>query len=148
MNATHRPHRAINCSFQLSCRLRAYMDTQKSPQGNSRRSPPSRFIDFGLAGVFPVNGTHPKKNTALNGTLNYLSPEQTGRVSRPVDYRSDLYSFGVVLYQLATGQLPLTSDDPLELIHCMHSIYSSFCGDAQRFISTIMSTRQSHIMRI
>jgi serine/threonine protein kinase len=85
-----------------------------------RSSGTIRIIDFGLAGVFPVgSAASAKKNTALQGTLNYLSPEQTGRVSRSVDYRTDLYSFGVVLYQLSCGQLPLTSEDPLELIHCI-----------------------------
>ena len=84
-----------------------------------RASQTMKIIDFGLAGTFPIHGVNTKKNTALQGTLNYLSPEQTGRVSRAVDYRTDLYSLGVVLYQMATGQLPLTSDDPLELIHCI-----------------------------
>ena len=58
-----------------------------------------------------------KKITALVGTLAYISPEQTGRVSRSIDYRTDLYSLGVVLYQLATGCLPFSTDDSLEFLH-------------------------------
>ena len=61
--------------------------------------------------------TQQKKITQLVGTLAYISPEQTGRVSRGVDYRTDLYSLGVVLYQLATGCLPFSSDDSLEFLH-------------------------------
>lgn len=54
----------------------------------------------------------------LEGTLAYMSPEQTGRMNRPVDYRSDFYSLGVTFYEMLTGQLPFQSDDPLELVHC------------------------------
>jgi predicted ATPase/transcriptional regulator with GAF, ATPase, and Fis domain len=49
--------------------------------------------------------------------LVYLAPEQTGRMSRPADWRSDLYSLGVILYEMLTGQPPFLSDDPLELVH-------------------------------
>ncbi len=54
----------------------------------------------------------------LEGTLAYLSPEQTGRMNRAIDYRADFYAFGVTLYQLLTGSLPFASEDPLELVHC------------------------------
>jgi len=60
----------------------------------------------------PVNG----KN--LEGTLTYMSPEQTGRINRMVDYRSDFYSLGVVFYEMLVGHPPFTSDDVLELVHC------------------------------
>ncbi len=53
-----------------------------------------------------------------DGSLAYLAPEQSGRMNRPVDSRSDLYSLGVVLFRMATGRLPFQSDDPLELVHC------------------------------
>jgi len=56
--------------------------------------------------------------TALEGTLAYISPEQTGRMNRLIDYRSDYYSLGVTFYQMLTGRLPFESTDPLELIHC------------------------------
>ncbi|MCP4137088.1 MAG: AAA family ATPase [bacterium] len=49
--------------------------------------------------------------------LPYISPEQTGRMNRVIDYRTDLYSLGITLYEFVTGKLPYTSDDPLELIH-------------------------------
>ena len=53
----------------------------------------------------------------MPSTLAYLSPEQTGRMNRVVDYRTDFYSLGVTFYELLTGGLPFRSDDPLELIH-------------------------------
>ncbi|MEZ4299442.1 MAG: serine/threonine-protein kinase PknK, partial [Polyangiaceae bacterium] len=54
----------------------------------------------------------------LRGTLAYMSPEQTGRMNRVVDYRADLYSLGVTFYELFTGRLPFDSADPMELVHC------------------------------
>jgi predicted ATPase/signal transduction histidine kinase/tRNA A-37 threonylcarbamoyl transferase component Bud32 len=53
----------------------------------------------------------------VEGTLAYTSPEQTGRINHRVDFSTDMYSLGIVFYQLLTGQLPFTSIDPLELIH-------------------------------
>ncbi|STX50436.1 inner membrane protein PLUS sensory box protein LssE [Legionella busanensis] len=50
--------------------------------------------------------------------LAYISPEQTGRINRPVDYRTDFYSLGVTLFEMLTNQLPFPTDDPLELVHC------------------------------
>src|SRR4029077_16589406 len=51
------------------------------------------------------------------GTLPYMAPEQTGRMNRSIDSRSDLYSMGVVLYEMLTGTLPFTASDPMELVH-------------------------------
>ncbi|MFC4320097.1 ATP-binding sensor histidine kinase [Litchfieldia salsa] len=53
----------------------------------------------------------------LEGQLAYISPEQTGRMNRSVDYRADLYSLGVVLYEMVTGLLPFTNQEPIELLH-------------------------------
>ncbi|MBD2465085.1 AAA family ATPase [Oscillatoria sp. FACHB-1407] len=54
----------------------------------------------------------------LQGTLAYMAPEQTGRMSQPIDHRTDLYALGVTCYELLTGQLPFATRDALELIHC------------------------------
>jgi diguanylate cyclase (GGDEF)-like protein len=54
----------------------------------------------------------------LEEDLAYISPEQTGRINRPIDYRTDFYSLGITLYQMLTNQLPFQSNDPLELVHC------------------------------
>jgi PAS domain S-box-containing protein len=76
-----------------------------------------RFIDFGLATLSPRELPDATAITRLTGTLPYVSPEQTGRVNRIVDYRTDLYSLGATLYELFGGAPPFTNTDPLELIH-------------------------------
>jgi predicted ATPase/signal transduction histidine kinase/tRNA A-37 threonylcarbamoyl transferase component Bud32 len=75
------------------------------------------LIDLGSAAHIDRSGQQKVRPDQMLGTLPYISPEQTGRVNRAVDERSDLYSLGVVLYELATGQLPFDSRDPLELVH-------------------------------
>ena len=54
----------------------------------------------------------------IAGTLAYMAPEQTGRMNRSIDLRSDLYSFGVTLYEMLTGALPFMASDPIEWVHC------------------------------
>ncbi|MBO3461436.1 AAA family ATPase [Aetokthonos hydrillicola Thurmond2011] len=77
-----------------------------------------KIIDFGIATRF--NHTNPtfKSPHVLEGTLAYVSPEQTGRMNRLLDYRTDFYSLGVTFYELLTGQLPFPTTDVLELVHC------------------------------
>ena len=77
-----------------------------------------KIIDFGIATQF--SRTNPTFNSPhrLEGTLAYLSPEQTGRLNRSLDYRTDFYSLGVTFYELLTGQLPFLTADVLELVHC------------------------------
>ncbi|QLE57953.1 AAA family ATPase [Nostoc sp. TCL26-01] len=77
-----------------------------------------KIIDFGIATRF--NRTNPtfKSPHVLEGTLAYLSPEQTGRMNRWLDYRTDFYSLGVTFYELLTGHLPFPTTDILELVHC------------------------------
>ena len=58
-----------------------------------------------------------QNSEVAEGTLTYISPEQTGRMNRIVDYRADFYSFGVTLYEILTNTLPFKSKDPMELIH-------------------------------
>jgi serine/threonine protein kinase len=77
-----------------------------------------KLIDFGIASQLPREKVQLTSPTMLEGTLAYIAPEQTGRMNRAIDQRSDLYSLGVTLYQLLTGQLPFAASDPLELIHC------------------------------
>jgi predicted ATPase/signal transduction histidine kinase/serine/threonine protein kinase len=76
-----------------------------------------KLIDFGISSLLPRETQSIQTITALEGTLAYISPEQTGRMNRGVDYRSDFYSLGVTFYQLLTGQLPFATKDPLELVH-------------------------------
>lgn len=77
-----------------------------------------RLIDFGIASLLPRETQTLTSPNVLEGTLAYLSPEQTGRMNRGIDYRSDFYSLGVTFFELLTGQLPFYCDDPMKLLHC------------------------------
>ncbi|MDF5708517.1 MAG: AAA family ATPase [Nostoc sp. S4] len=77
-----------------------------------------KLIDFSIASLLPRETQEIQNFNVLEGTLAYLSPEQTGRMNRGIDYRSDFYALGVTLYELLTGQLPFQSNDPMELVHC------------------------------
>jgi serine/threonine protein kinase len=76
-----------------------------------------KIIDFSIASRLDKENPLLNPPSLLEGSLNYLSPEQTGRMNRAIDYRSDLYALGVTFYELLTLRLPFQSDDPLELIH-------------------------------
>ncbi|WP_414563281.1 AAA family ATPase [Anabaena sp. CCY 9613] len=77
-----------------------------------------KLIDFSIASLLAKENQEIKSPNVLEGTLAYISPEQTGRMNRGIDYRSDFYSLGVTFYELLTGELPFISDDPMELVHC------------------------------
>ncbi|MBD2201155.1 AAA family ATPase [Calothrix sp. FACHB-1219] len=77
-----------------------------------------QLIDFSIASLLPKETTEIKSPNVLEGTLAYISPEQTGRMNRGIDYRSDFYALGVTFYEILTGELPFNCEDPLELIHC------------------------------
>ncbi len=77
-----------------------------------------KIIDFGIATQFSRTNPTFKSHYGLEGTLAYLSPEQTGRMNRSLDYRTDFYSLGVTFYELLTGHLPFPTADLLELVHC------------------------------
>ncbi|OKO76033.1 ATP-binding sensor histidine kinase [Bradyrhizobium sp. AS23.2] len=72
---------------------------------------------FGVASCLPRERQSPAPPEFIAGTLAYMAPEQTGRMNRSVDSRSDLYALGVTFYELLTGTLPFTATDPIELIH-------------------------------
>lgn len=73
---------------------------------------------FGIASKLRHERQMPVPPEIIAGTLAYMSPEQTGRMNRSVDSRSDLYSLGVTLYEMLTGVLPFAAADPLEWVHC------------------------------
>lgn len=77
-----------------------------------------QIIDFGLCSELGLDAETPQIPTLLEGTLAYISPEQTGRMNRYVDYRSDYYSLGVTFYELLSGRRPFESTDAMELVHC------------------------------
>jgi PAS domain S-box-containing protein len=73
---------------------------------------------FGVASRLPRELQPPAPPEIISGTLAYMAPEQTGRMNRSVDARSDFYSLGVTLYLMLTGALPFDAADPLEWVHC------------------------------
>ncbi len=75
------------------------------------------LMDFEIACALGGGEPEPNPIDLQEGSLAYISPEQTGRLGRAIDYRTDYYSLGVVLYELLTGVPPFTADDPLEIIH-------------------------------
>ena len=77
-----------------------------------------KLTDFSISSRLQQENQSVSNPSELAGTLAYLSPEQTGRMNRSVDYRSDYYSLGITLYQMLAGQLPFVTEDPMELIHC------------------------------
>ena len=77
-----------------------------------------RLTGFGIASRLPRERQAPEPPEIIAGTLAYMAPEQTGRMNRSIDSRSDLYALGVTLYQMLTGALPFTASDPMEWVHC------------------------------
>ena len=76
-----------------------------------------KITDFGISAILTHEHKEIYNPDFIADTLAYMSPEQTGRMNRTVDYRTDLYSFGITLYEMLTGYLPFKSQDPLDLIH-------------------------------
>ena len=77
-----------------------------------------KLTGFGIASRLPRERQAPNPPEVIAGTLAYMAPEQTGRMNRSIDARSDLYALGVSFYQLLTGSLPFTAADPMDWVHC------------------------------
>ena len=77
-----------------------------------------KIIDFSISTLLPKETQTIQTPNVLEGTLAYISPEQTGRMNRGIDYRSDFYSLGVTLFQMLNKKLPFETTDPMELVHC------------------------------
>jgi serine/threonine protein kinase len=73
---------------------------------------------LGIASRLPRERQTPEPPEVIAGTLAYMAPEQTGRMNRSIDSRSDLYALGVTFYQMLTGALPFTAGDPMDWVHC------------------------------
>ncbi|WP_413201330.1 ATP-binding protein, partial [Nostoc piscinale] len=76
-----------------------------------------KLIDFSIASLLPRETQTLVNPNVLEGTLAYISPEQTGRMNRGIDYRTDFYSLGVTFFELLTNELPFQSQDAMELVH-------------------------------
>ncbi|SEM92544.1 Predicted ATPase [Stigmatella aurantiaca] len=101
---------------EIHCRNVIHKDIKPSnlilePSGEAR------LIDFGAATLQKIEHLDAAPAHLIEGTLAYMSPEQTGRMNRAVDYRTDFYSLGVTLYELLTGQRPFQGRDALEWFH-------------------------------
>jgi predicted ATPase len=77
-----------------------------------------RLTGCGLASRLPRERQAPAPPESIAGTLAYMAPEQTGRMNRSIDGRSDLYALGITFYQMLTGVLPFSAADPMEWVHC------------------------------
>ncbi|MDH5681805.1 MAG: serine/threonine-protein kinase PknK, partial [Spirochaetota bacterium] len=77
-----------------------------------------KIIDFGISSFLTRENPGITSPNLLEGTLSYISPEQTGRMNRAIDLRTDIYSLGVTFYELSAGQLPFSSREAIELVHC------------------------------
>jgi PAS domain S-box-containing protein len=77
-----------------------------------------RLTGLGCATRLPRERQALEPPESIAGTLAYMAPEQTGRMNRSIDSRSDLYSLGITFYQMLVGELPFTASDPLEMVHC------------------------------
>ncbi len=106
-----------------------------------------KLIDFSIASLLPRETQESQNHKVIEGTLAYISPEQTGRMNRGIDYRSDFYSLGVTFFELLTGKLPFFSDDIMELIHChiakepplIHSINSGIPPVLSAIVAKLMA---------
>src|SRR5437016_5757037 len=76
------------------------------------------LMGFGIASRLRRERQAPEPPEMIAGSLPYMAPEQTGRMNRSIDSRSDLYAAGVTLYEMLTGSLPFTASDPMEWVHC------------------------------
>ena len=98
-----------------------------------------KLIDFSIASLLPRETQTLINPNVLEGTLAYISPEQTGRMNRGIDYRTDFYSLGVTFYDLLTGELPFQSNDPMELVHCHIAKKASSVHEINRLIPSVLS---------
>ncbi len=104
-----------------------------------------KLTDFSISTVLLKESKQACNPNVLSGTLAYMSPEQTGRMNRKLDYRTDFYSLGITLYQLLIGQLPFQEREPLELVHCH---LARTATPAQELIPAIPITLSNIIMKL
>jgi predicted ATPase/signal transduction histidine kinase len=105
-----------------------------------------KLIDFSIASLLPRETQNLVNPNVLEGTLGYISPEQTGRMNRGIDYRTDFYSLGVTFYELLTGKLPFASNDPIELVHSHIAKIAPLAHEINSEIPSILSKIVSKLM--
>jgi predicted ATPase/signal transduction histidine kinase len=105
-----------------------------------------KLIDFSIASSLCQEMTTLGHPTDMEGTLAYMSPEQTGRANRGVDYRTDFYSLGVTLFELLTGDLPFNREDPMDMLHCHLAIQPPKADEINPEVPLILSEIISKLM--
>ncbi|MGD1702488.1 protein kinase domain-containing protein [Dapis sp. BLCC M229] len=105
-----------------------------------------KLIDFSIASLLPKETQTLVNPNILEGTLAYISPEQTGRMNRGIDYRTDFYSLGITFYKLLTGELPFTSNDAMELVHCHLAKSPPVVNEINPQIPSVLSKIVSKLM--
>jgi serine/threonine protein kinase len=98
-----------------------------------------RIMVFGIGSRVPRERQSPEPPEFIAGTLPYMAPEQTGRMNRSIDSRSDLYALGVTLYEMLTGSLPFRASDQIEWVHCHIARYPMTPGERLRNIPDSVS---------
>ena len=104
-----------------------------------------KIIDFGISTVLPKENRTLKNPQILEGTLAYISPEQTGRMNRSLDYRTDFYSLGATFYELLTTKKPFLKNDLLELLYCHLAVMPDF---SHRYYPEIPSILSDIVMKL
>ncbi|MBN1500086.1 MAG: AAA family ATPase [Spirochaetes bacterium] len=105
-----------------------------------------KIIDFGISTEFSKEDQMIINPEVLEGTLNYISPEQTGRMNRSIDYRSDFYSFGATLYELLTGKPPFQFKDAIELVHAHIAMIPKSPGEMRSDVPNELSNIIMHLL--
>ncbi|BAZ38412.1 multi-sensor signal transduction histidine kinase [Calothrix sp. NIES-4101] len=105
-----------------------------------------KLIDFSIASLLPRETQTLVNPNVLEGTLAYISPEQTGRMNRGIDYRTDFYSLGVTFYELLTGELPFPPSDAMELVHSHIAKTSPLLHEINLDIPLVISEIVSKLM--
>ncbi|PQJ95796.1 serine/threonine protein kinase [Chromatium okenii] len=123
LNANHIIHKDINPANIVFCPDTAQL----------------KIIDFGISTKFTKENSIFRNANLLEGTLAYISPEQTGRMNKSLDYRTDFYSLGVTFYELLTKKLPFSAQDELELVHCHLAKEAAYLTDLDPLIPVAVS---------
>ncbi|MDD5524455.1 MAG: serine/threonine-protein kinase, partial [Smithella sp.] len=98
-----------------------------------------KITDFGISAILTHVNDELYNPDVIEGTLSYMSPEQTGRMNRGVDYRTDIYSLGATFYEMLTGEVPFKYKDPMELIHSHIARQPSSPSDLNSSIPPVLS---------
>jgi predicted ATPase/class 3 adenylate cyclase len=101
---------------------------------------------FSLAAQLTREDLEANSNEIIDTNLAYISPEQTGRMNRTLDYRTDLYSLGILFYELLAGRTPFVSTDPMEMVHCHIAIQPKPLIELRKDIPEMLSRIISHLL--